>query len=185
MRIFTAIAIPHEIRQSLSRACVPFAALAEAATWCKPEQYHVTLAFIGDAAPAFLPHLRLALDRACADVSAPVCRIAGYGFFGSRRTPTALWAGVEPAEELEALHELLWRTLEPLGYERPRPQFHAHITLARCKARARNKEVLDAMDVSDVGGFDPWTAAGVTLYESQLTRQGPRYQTLHTAPFAG
>ena len=154
-------------------------------TVCANGQLHVTLAFIGEAAPTFLPHLRQALDRDCAGVPALPCRAAGFGYFGSRRSPTVLWAGVEPAEQLESLHERLWQTLEPLGYEKPSPRFHPHITLARCKVRARNKAVLDAMDLSEDAVFGNWTAAGATLYESKLTPRGPRYHAVHTAPFAG
>ena len=185
MRLFIAITVPAEIRRQLEAVCRPFAALAAQTVWCKPEQFHVTLAFIGEAAPAFLPHLRQALDRACASVPALACRAAGFGYFGSRRSPAVLWAGVEPAEELEALHDLLWRTLEPMGYERPSPRFHPHITLARCKERARNQAVLDAMDQSEDDVFGDWTAGGATLYESKLTPRGPLYHALHTAPFAG
>ena len=51
MRLFMAITVPHEIRQRLSKVCAPFAAQAVDTVWCKPEQLHVTLAFIGEAVP--------------------------------------------------------------------------------------------------------------------------------------
>lgn len=184
MRLFIALKAPELIRKRLYDICAPFRECAETTVWSKPEQFHITLAFIGDAAPAFLPHLRQRLDRACAVVPAFDCHVAGYGFFGSRRSPTVLWAGIEPADALEALHKHFWKMLEPLGYEKPSPRFHPHITLARCKARARNKALLDAMDESETHTLGDWRSEGATLYESRRTSHGPLYRAIHTSPFA-
>lgn len=184
MRIFIALKVPEQIRQRLYAAYAPFREHAENTVWCKHEQFHVTLAFIGNAAPGFLPYLRQNLDRACAVVPAFDCQAAGYGFFGSRRNPTILWAGVEPAADLEALYDHFWKMLEPLGYEKPSPRFHPHITLARFNARARNKALLDALDASDNDTFGEWRATEATLYESRETPRGLLYHAVHTSPFA-
>lgn len=184
MRLFAAIAPPQGVRALMSRACQTLAPLSDQTVWCKPEQLHITLAFIGESPPAFQPHLWQALDRACAVVPAMDCRAAGFGFFGSRRSPTFLWAGVEPAEDLEMLHDRLWKALEALGYKRQERRFHAHVTLARCKGRARNKAVLEVMERMEDDVFGEWCAEGVTLFESKPSPRGQIYRALHTSPFA-
>lgn len=184
MRLFIAIELPTEVRHRLAAACAPFQSLAENATWTRSDQLHLTLAFIGDAAPTFLPHLENTLDSACAAVPAFACRATGFGFFGSRRNPTVLWAGVEPADRLEEIHEHLWHALEPLGYEKPSSRFHAHLTLARCRERSKNKAVLDAMDETDATDFGAWTPPSITLFESRQKQRGVEYRPVHRAAFA-
>ncbi|NLL84324.1 MAG: RNA 2',3'-cyclic phosphodiesterase [Lentisphaerae bacterium] len=184
MRLFVALKLPEELKKQLGRLCKPFAEVARDTKWSRPDQLHITLAFIGDVAPAFVPHLCKGLDSVCAAMLPLECEATGFGFFGSLRNPTILWAGVEPVYELEELHEALWRELRRLGYERLKYKFQPHISLARCKAKTRNPEVLEAMDSCPVHHFGSWVAEGVTLYESIATAQGARYRAVHTALFA-
>jgi 2'-5' RNA ligase len=183
MRLFVAIKLSVEARRALETACAPFHALAQDCAWSNPEQLHVTLAFLGDCAPAFLPHLTRMIDAVCKPVEPVTCRAVGFGYFGSRRYPSVIWAGVEPAEWIESLHHSLWQSFSKLGYERPSAPFDSHITLARCKDRTRNAALLEALDAAETENLGQWDALGMTLFESRRNSHGTSYRTLHQAAF--
>ena len=110
-RLFTALEIPREIAQSLSmlRGGLP------GARWIDPENYHVTLRFIGD------------IDDRLAQEIARCSTGEAARFRGSLRRPLVVWrtqaAGVwlpravQPLTELQAEHERMMQRvgLEPEG----------------------------------------------------------------------
>ena len=125
-RLFTAVELPPDIAFSLSllRGGLP------GARWVDPENYHITLRFIGDIDEPTADEVADALMR----VSRPRFNVAleGLGCFGARR-PNAVWAGVKPSpalRELQAEHE---RLMQRIGLEPERRKFMPHVTLARMK----------------------------------------------------
>lgn len=184
MRAFLAISIPDEVKTRLTAAAQRLAPLAIDVKWRNKDQFHLTLAFLGEVSPAILPHVTAAADRVCSAFPAFVCRSSGYGFFGTKRNPRTLWAGVEPLSELEALHANLWKELKKFGYENDETDFSPHITLGRCRESARNHPVVEAMDEDQESDFGEWEVKRVTLYESRLTPRGPIYRSLSHAALA-
>ena len=178
MRAFLAISLPPEIKAQLTNAVQRLAPVALDVKWCTPEQFHLTLAFLGEVSPAILPHVTAAAGRVCAALPAFSCRARGFGFFGTKRNPKTLWAGVDPSPELEALHEGLWAQLKKFGFENSEDEFRPHITLGRCREAARNHPVFKAMDADEETDFGAWEVTRVTLYESRLTPRGAVYRTL-------
>jgi 2'-5' RNA ligase len=184
MRAFLAIALPDEVKARLTEAIKRLTPLAEGVTWCKRDQLHLTLAFLGEVSPAILPHVTAASERVCAALPAFDCRAYGLGFFGNKRNPKVLWAGVDPSPELEALHEGLWKELKKFGFEDKEGEFRPHITLGRCREAARNHPVIEAMADDEDVAFGEWDVKRVTLYESRLTPQGAVYRNLGHIPLA-
>ena len=153
--------------------------------WNKKEQFHLTLAFLGEVSPAILPHLTAAADRVCATLPPFNCHAYGLGFFGTKRNPSSLWAGMTPTPELELLHERLWIELKKFGYENNELEFQPHITLGRCREAARNHPLIEAMDADEAVDFGDWEAKRVTLFESRLTPHGAVYRSLAHIAFSG
>jgi 2'-5' RNA ligase len=58
-----------------------------------------------------------------------------------------LWVGVEPVDELFALHKAVESELAQLGFSREKRRFHPHVTLARIRdPRAESvQEMLDEL----------------------------------------
>lgn len=125
-RLFTAIEIPHHVGQSLAmmRGGLP------GARWIDPENYHLTLRFIGDIDDALARDIAGLLGRVR---RAPFeLRLDGLSSFGGRK-PRALVAAatpVAPLIELQAEHE---RLLQRLGLEPEGRKFTPHVTLARLR----------------------------------------------------
>lgn len=185
MRIFLALSLPDAIKAQLGAAVQRFAPLAVDVKWYTKDQFHLTLAYLGEVSPAILPHVTAAADRVGASLPAFTCHVNGLGFFGTKRNPQTLWAGVDPAPELMALQDLLWKELKKFGYVNEEDEFQPHITLGRCRESARNHPVVEAMDADEASDFGEWQVTRVTLFESRLTPRGAIYRTLGHSALAG
>ena len=102
-RLFTGLEIPDEVGRSLSLLRGGLAG----ARWIDPENYHITLRFIGDVDDRIAMEIAESLGRVSR--AAFAVRFSGLGSFGSKR-PHSIWAGLSsssklielPAEPLEA-----------------------------------------------------------------------------------
>ena len=178
MRVFLAIAVPDGVKAQLLKAIERLAPAATDVKWSTKDQFHLTLAFLGEVSPAILPHVREAIARVCSGKPAFTCHAYGLGFFGSKRNPQTVWAGVDPVPELETLQENLCAQLKKFGFENKEADFRPHITLGRCRESARNHDLIRAMDADEDIEFGEWEATRITLYESRLTPRGPVYRNL-------
>ena len=125
-RLFTGLEIPRHVADSLSmmRGGLP------GARWIDPENYHLTLRFIGDIDDALARDIAGLLGRV---QRRPFeLRLDGLSSFGGRK-PRALVASVTavpPLLELQAEHE---RLLQRLGLEPEGRKYIPHVTLARLR----------------------------------------------------
>ena len=126
-RLFVAIDPSAPVRDALARLShgVP------GAKWVAPEQFHLTLRFIGAVEGALYDEIVEALG----DVEAPAFRLAfvGVGHFPPRGAPRVLWAGVNDGAAPGRLHDRIEARLRQLGVAPDRRGFAPHVTLARLK----------------------------------------------------
>jgi RNA 2',3'-cyclic 3'-phosphodiesterase len=125
-RLFTALEIPEEVAAALAVARGGLIG----ARWIEPEDYHITLRFIGDIDARLADEAAAALD----EVRRGRVEVAfdGLDWFGGDK-PRAVIAKVKPAPalvELAADHE---RRLRRLGLPPEKRQFTPHVTLARMR----------------------------------------------------
>ena len=122
MRLFLALPLSADLRAHLTDAQARLRAQGVRANFSRPENLHLTLAFLGET-----PRARDAarVMAACRDAAFPLT-VAGLGRFGG-----VLWAGVRPCPPLEALAEGLQAGLRAAGFSLEARPFRAHITLAR------------------------------------------------------
>ena len=185
MRIFIAIAVPDEVKSTLASATQRLAPFASDVKWCGRDQFHITLAFLGEIVPAFLPHVTTALSRVCASTPPFVCHAYGLGFFGSKRNPRTLWAGIDPVPELGDLYERLRTELKKYGFKNDESDLRPHVTLARCRESTNNKAVVEAMDADNAVEFGSWLVSRVTIFESRQTPRGSVYRAVERVALGG
>lgn len=125
-RLFSGLEIPGEIAERLAM----LKGGLEGARWVDPENYHITLRFIGDVDGATAERYSEALGQIEADAFS--LTLDGLGNFGRGR-PRAVWAGVAPSAPLEALRRAHEQAALIAGLEREGRNFHAHVTLARMR----------------------------------------------------
>src|SRR6476620_7456284 len=156
-RLFTALEIPADVQQSLSflRGGVP------GARWIDPQNYHLTLRFIGDIDDA-LAHdgvSRMAFDL----------RVDGLTAFGGNK-PRAIVAAAAPTRqllELQAEHERLMRRI---GLEPEGRKYTPHVTLARLR-NASSRDVADYLATRPYRS-QPFRVTRFVLYSSRTSVGG-------------
>jgi len=115
MRLFVALDLPWDLRQrvaSLANGGIP------GARWVPPENYHITLRFIGET-PG---HRAEEIDMALAGLRGRgfSLTLSGLGTFTKGGRSTALWVGVERNQQLDHLQNKIERALQQIGLE-PEP----------------------------------------------------------------
>jgi RNA 2',3'-cyclic 3'-phosphodiesterase len=125
-RLFTGLEIPASVAQSLAmmRGGLP------GARWIDPENYHLTLRFIGDIDDALARDIAGLLGRVRRESFE--LYFDGLTSFGGRkpRAVVAAAAPVAPLMELQAEQE---RLLQRLGLEPEGRKYTPHLTLARLR----------------------------------------------------
>ena len=126
-RLFTGIEVPDSIAQRLALKRGGL----HGARWIDPENYHITLRFIGDVDRSIAEEVTAALDR-LAHSEAFNLRISHLGSFGGDK-PRTLYAGVDNNPAMQRLQAAQERILQRLGLEPDSRKFTPHITLARLR----------------------------------------------------
>jgi RNA 2',3'-cyclic 3'-phosphodiesterase len=125
-RLFTGVEVPPEVAQALStmRGGLP------GARWIDPENYHVTLRFIGDVDDDIAHEVESLLGRVRRGPFE--LRIEGLTSFGSKK-PRAVVASVAPSLPLMEAQAEQERMMQRIGLEPEGRKYTPHVTLARLR----------------------------------------------------
>lgn len=129
MRLFVALDLPPEVKSRLSGISGGIPGLR----WVAPENYHLTLRFIGEVDRVEAE----GVDEALAGIRAPAfdLTLQGVGIFqrGGERAGKvqALWVGAERTPGLAHLAAKVETALQRVGLPPERRRFAPHVTLAR------------------------------------------------------
>ncbi len=182
MRAFFSLPIDGALRMQIGRVAERLRReTTMTASWVHPDNYHVTLRFLGD----INPDLTVPLEKAAREVArkfAPfTLRVDELGAFPSIDRARVLWVGATADPAFGDLAEALERQLHELGFTPERSEAIAHITMARVKERpnASLPHVFEAL-----GPFPPHSLRvdRLVLMESQLSPHGPTYDPLFSVP---
>ena len=177
-RLFVGVALSASVRETLAECLLEerVRKLAPAGLrWLSPENWHVTLQFLGSVDEDAVAAVREACRRAAHARSRFAIELGGIGAFGSARRARIVWIGVTQGhDELGALFEALIAQTEPLGFEREQRAFRAHATVARLKTPMRVEKLLAAIQLPAL----PMPVHELTLFRSHLSSQGARYEPL-------
>jgi RNA 2',3'-cyclic 3'-phosphodiesterase len=168
-RLFVAIDLPGFVKQRLASLCagVPHA------RWARPEQFHITMRFIGEVDGPTFDDIGTALTEV--PFFPFELRLAGVGEYGDRRRTRVLWAGVEASSELELLHDRIEAAVSRVGLPRERRSFKPHVSLARLD-RPTDDRVRDFLTYHARFALGPFDIDGFTLFSSVTTGTGPLYR---------
>lgn len=176
-RLFTGLEIPFEIGFALSLKRGGLVG----ARWIDPENYHITLRYIGDIDRRTAGEAADALERFGAAEPFEVT-IDHLGVFGGNK-PRALYAGVAPNEALNRLQGAHERALQRAGLPPDGRKFIPHVTLARL----RDTPAQDlAAHIAQAGHFVAlkFIVTRAVLYSSRDSIGGGPYVVEEEFPFA-
>lgn len=186
IRAFIAVDVPPPVQEALGELQRGMEEVGLKARWVRPQDVHVTLAFLGNVPAEQVPELRAAMEEAAQGAGPLEVRVGGVGAFPNERWPRVIWVGFEePTGGLAALHKRLEAALVPLGYEPEDRPFRPHLTLARIKVPARAGRVVHALEAHKDVDLGKITIDRIVLYQSTLKPTGPAYTVLEEVVLVG
>jgi len=130
-RLFIALQLPEAIKAALADLAEPIPGIS----WIRPNQFHLTLRFLGDVPAAHIEQLDARL--ATVHVGSFLLPVEGLGAFPPKSPPRILWAGVGHGHpHLYQLRQRLDDAVLAAGVDFDVRTFQPHVTLARCTEKA-------------------------------------------------
>ena len=166
-RLFTGLEIPPDVCHALSN----FRGGLPGARWIDPENYHVTLRFIGDidgVSANEIASILARVDRRPFEVT-----VRGLSSFGGRK-PRAVVATIVPSRPLVELQAELERMMQRIGLDPEGRKFVPHVTLARLYD-ASSQDVADYLSLRGYFPSKAFTAERFVLFSSRASIGGGPY----------
>jgi 2'-5' RNA ligase len=175
-RLFTGLELPADIGLALAtvRGGLP------GARWIDPENYHLTLRFIGDVDDALARDIASLLDQV--KRRGFELRLDGLSSFGGRK-PRAVFAAVTPVApliELQAEHE---RLLQRVGLLPEGRKFTPHVTVARLR-ESTSRQVAEYLAERGPFRSAPFRVGRFVLFSSRASIGGGPYIVEAAYPLA-
>lgn len=176
-RLFVGLALPDSLREPLARVCHDLSG----ARWVDPDNYHLTLRFIGEVDR----HTAADIDDALQRIAPPAFDISlsGLGIFGQGRKTRALWARVTQDGDASLVH--LQRKVETAVVRSGQPseprKFKPHVTLARFRD-VHPGHIQSFIETNGLFRAGPVTIDRFVLFESHLGKGGSVYEELADYP---
>lgn len=188
LRLFVAIPLPDLVRAEVDRLATRlrkgFAFTSCRPTWVRPENLHVTLAFLGSTPPERLPELKAKFAAAIVPGGEPIrLELRELGVFPDWKRPNVLWTRVsETGDRLGPLRESVAAAACELGYESETRPFRPHLTLARFKSPKGVDAARDKVESHRSFRGTPFEATEAVLFASETDPSGPCYTRLESFP---
>jgi len=170
MRLFVGIALPEDIRFQLSLLCSGLPNVR----WVPPENFHITLRFIGEVDGGVMQDI----DASLAGVRAPQFSLGlgGVGHFGNGGNVRVIWAGVEKSPALRHLRDKVESAVVRAGLPPEGQKFNPHVTLARPKSAPPTAKLQDFLAHNNLFRPPSFAVTHFTLYQSFTGGEGSIYR---------
>jgi len=166
-RLFTGVEIPPDVGQALAslRGGLP------GARWIDPENYHLTLRFIGDVDDVTAHEVASMLERVRRNVFD--LYLEGVTSFGGRK-PRAVVAAVAQAQPLLDVHAEHERLMQRIGLEPEGRKYTPHVTLARLRDSS-SRQVAEYLSARGYFRISPFRVSRFVLFSSRNSIGGGPY----------
>jgi len=176
-RTFVALLLPEDWMDYLAKLSRDLASGTSGLSWVKPENFHMTVRFLGDLGDSGVRRVCDTVTEAAAPLPAPRARLGDLGAFPNLARPRVLWLGfAEGGPELETTGKSVNDALRKAGFGPPDKPFRPHLTLARVREGARGLDLVRGAKIPprpDAGLLDR-----IVVMKSDLHPTGSRYTAL-------
>lgn len=169
IRLFTAIAIPEDIGETLQRRQQGL----PGARWRPLEALHITLRFVGDIREDIADDFDAELSTVTGDPFE--LSLEGVGHFGEGQDIHAVWAGVREAAALTQLQKRCEAAARRAGLTPETRAYRPHVTLAYTK-KPEPQRVIAWEQGHNLLKSPPFRVDRYGLYSSHQTRDGSVYR---------
>lgn len=167
-RLFVGLSLPEIVSDGLS----VLQSGIDGARWRPVENFHITLAFLGETDTRGFEN---AID-ALSQIEPPVFELSlsGIGYFGDQ-DPRAVWARVEASEALSHLQAKTAQSLRKFGFQLESRKFIPHVTLAYLKGISQ-VQVEKYCSQHALFKMGPFPVESFHLYSSKLGGEVSHYE---------
>ena len=175
IRAFLALELPQTVRNILSADAELISGhdKLQQIRWLPKENYHLTLAFLGNVDYVLISSLQLKLEQnLSSNKSIPFkfSEIAPFPFSGA---PKIVAAMLEYSDELLKLQQNTAKCVRGFGISLERRRFTPHVSLGRLKFRSRKSMVFQPQQICLQG-----VSERVLIVQSELALKGYVYTSL-------
>ncbi|MBD8006027.1 RNA 2',3'-cyclic phosphodiesterase [Bacillus norwichensis] len=128
---FFALTLPDKVKVHLSKISEQLKMSFPFKSWVHPEDYHITLAFLGNADQRRLAESVLNVKEALTNVHSFQVGLNQVGTFGRPNLPRILWVNTTESPSLAEVRNNVYTSCIEAGFELETRPFKPHITLAR------------------------------------------------------
>jgi RNA 2',3'-cyclic 3'-phosphodiesterase len=178
MRTFIAIEIPQEFKTALTLMQHDLRRAAADVSWTKPENFHLTLRFLGEVEEKQLPELKRICDQVSVTTKPFRLTLSGTGVFPNFRQPRVLWAGlIGEIQVARGLQARLEKALVSIGFAPEDKPFKLHLTVGRVKSPMNARQVAALTEIHSLPELS-FEVREIVLMKSDLHSAGARYSAL-------
>lgn len=185
LRLFIAIDIPERIKREVGDVIGIFKKYETDVKWIEPENFHLTLKFLGSTAESLAERIRDALLPVVSAHKPFPLHLRSTGIFPNEKYPRVIWIGIVDSDPLKTLRNDIERTLTLLGFEGEEKHYHPHLTLGRVRDRKGTISLMNEVKRLHDKDFGEFQVDTVNLMKSELRPKGAQYTCLYPMPLAG
>lgn len=178
MRLFVAIELPSEVRDSLYEIKNHIGLKLTNARWINPSNLHLTLQFLGECSLEQTEKVKDKLKKAACDINSFSFDVGGFGGFPSNKRPRVFWiSATKGNENILELQHLVVEALSSLGFKEEKKDFKSHITIARFRQPNDLEEVLKSEALLNFSR-EEILVDKIVLFQSRLSSKGANYTVI-------
>lgn len=182
LRTFIALELSQDHMAVIADVLISLKNIDADVKWVQTDNCHITLKFLGQTPHSQISLIAHAMDALTKTVRSFPVGLDTAGAFPSIDKPQIIWIGLSQGDqELSDLSHSVQTPLAQLGFPKDARPFHPHITIGRTRTDRGAKALSLALKDVCVKST-PNEARHITLFESVLSSDGPRYSVLHRSP---
>ena len=184
IRTFVALDVVEEARELLVDTVEKLKRMGFKANWTKPQNFHLTLFFLGELPQSKIVELANRMSEILAGFPTFSYVINSIGFFPYKNLPRVLWFGADGGNTLISLYEETKKSIMlcNIPIDSTDEKFIPHLTIGRMKYSPPMWEKL-IKDIKFEKIMVP--VSEIHIFSSTLTRRGPIYKKMYTIEFEG
>ncbi len=156
----------------------------EPVKWVRPENFHITLAFLGDLTEERISSLSDKLERVAVLCTPFTIEFSGVGVFRTIRNPSVIWIGLKPSIPLNTLKYQIDEILHKEDLPVESGDFSPHLTFARLKTRKYLKEIHQLVEKHKNKELESLRIESFAFNQSILKPSGAVYRPIAVYPMS-
>jgi 2'-5' RNA ligase len=173
MRLFIGIEVPDEVKKQVTKQLNVFQNKHKDFNWTIPENYHITVHFLGEVAPEYLNPLKKKIEESLFEL--PTFHLFSGECDLFMRHNITIYMGFSREKKLEHVVERINTVFASHSEQKYLP----HLTLAKYRIPSKQQYLALKKEVEHLELEVDFPVDSIYLYESKLGGRNPVYEKIH------